>query len=172
MLVPTKFTGTKKIVKLIKEWEKVVKDQSENFIVDGTATGINVLILLYDLQQPTKKIPDFFKILKALISKEDFVIDTNAKIGIRKRTHWVTKQKKKNNNFVPKRIKQKKTSQLLTEESSDAGSDLETSKEGRTQQEETNWESFDGWEKLLKLKRTKGPAAFGSVKNLNFYAQI
>ena len=74
--------------------------------------------------------------------KEDLVINSNAKIVIRKRTHRVTKQKKKKK-FAPKRIKLKETSQLLTEESSDVGSGFETSKEDRIQQEEKDWESFD-----------------------------
>ena len=51
--------------------------------------------------------------------------------------------KKKMKTFAPKRIKHKETSQLLTEESSDAGSGFETSKEDRTQSEEKDWESFD-----------------------------
>ena len=108
----------------------MVIDENENFIVDGTATGINVRIFLYDLQQPTKKIhnPDFFKILEALNIKEVLVINSNAKIAIRKRIHRVTKQKKKKKSFAPKRIKHKETSQILAEESSDAGSCFETSK--------------------------------------------
>ena len=146
MLAPAKFIRTEKIVNLIKESKKVVIDENEDFIVDGAATGINVPIFLYDLQQPTKKINnlDYFKILEALNIKEDLVINRNAKIAIRKRTHRVTKQKKKKKkNFAPKRIKHKETSQLLTEETSDVGSGFETSKEDRTQQEERDWESFD-----------------------------
>ena len=49
MLVPAKFIRTEKVVNLIKESKKVVIDK--NFIVDGTATGINLSIFLYDLQQ-------------------------------------------------------------------------------------------------------------------------
>ena len=70
------------------------------------------------------------------------MITSNAKIAIRKRTQSVTKQKNKKKTFAPKRIKLKETSQLHTEESSDAGSGFETSKEDRTQQE-NDWESFD-----------------------------
>ena len=145
MLAPPKFTRTEKIVNLINESKNVIIDENENFIVDGTATGINVPIFLYDLQQPTKKLsnPDYFKILEALNIKEDLVINSNAKTAIRKRTQRVTKQKKKNKTFATKRTKHEETSQLLTEESSDAGSGFETSKEDRTQQEEKNWESFD-----------------------------
>ena len=62
---------------------------------------------------------------------------------MRKRTQRVTKQKKKT--FAPKSVKHKETSQLLTEESSDAGSGFETSKEDRTQKEKKDWESFDEW---------------------------
>ena len=69
------------------------------------------------------------------------MINSNAKIPIRKRTQRVTKPKRK-------RIKHKETSQLLTEESSDARSGFETSKEDRTQQE-----------KDRELKYTKGPGA-------------
>ena len=145
MLAPAKYTRTEKVVNLIKESKKVDIDGNENFIVDGTATGINVPISLYDLQQPNKKInnPDYFKILEALIIKEDLVVNSNAKIAILKRTQGFTKQKNKKKTFAPKRIKHKETSQLLTEESSDAGSGFETSKEDRTQQEEKDWESFN-----------------------------
>ena len=71
------------------------------------------------------------------------MINSNAKIAIRKRTQRVTKQRNKKKTFAPKRIKHKETSQLLTEESSHAGIGFETSKEDRTQQEEKDWESFD-----------------------------
>ena len=145
MLAPAKYTRTEKKVNLIKESKKVDIDGNENFIVDGTATGINVPIFLYDLQQPTKKInnPDYFKIIEALNIKEELVINSNAKIAIRKRTQRVTKQKNKKKTFAQKRIKNKETSQLLTEESSDAGNGFETSKEDRIQQEEKDWESFE-----------------------------
>ena len=145
MLARAKYTRTEKIVNLIKELKKVDIDGNENFIVDGTATGINVPIFLYDLQQPTKKInnPDYFKIIEALNMKEDLVINSNAKIAIRKRTQRVTKQKNKKKTFAQKRIKNKETSQFLTQESSDAGIGFETSKEDRTQQEEKDCKSFD-----------------------------
>ena len=145
VLAPAKFTRTEKIVSLIKESKKFVIDENENFIVDGTATGINVPIFLYDSQQPTKNPsnPDYFKILEALNIKEDLVINRNAKIAIRKRTQRTAKPKKKRKTISPKGIKHKETSQLLTEESSDARIGFETSKEDKTQQEEKNWESFD-----------------------------
>ena len=116
MLAPPKITRTEKIVNLIKESKNVVIDEKENFIVVRTATGINVPIFLYNLQQPTKKInnPDYFKILEALNITEDLVINSNAKIAIWKRTQRVSKQKNKMKTFAPKRIKLKKTSQLLT----------------------------------------------------------
>ena len=71
------------------------------------------------------------------------MINSNAKIAIRKRTQRLTKQKNKEKTFAPKRIKHKETSQLLTEVSSEAGSGFKTSKEDRTQQEKKDWESFD-----------------------------
>ena len=97
------------------------------------------------MQQPTKKLsnPDFFKLLEVLDIKEDLVINRNAKIAIRKRTQKTVKPKKKKKTISPKGIKHKETSQLLTEESSDAGSGFKTSKEDRNQQEEKDWESFD-----------------------------
>ena len=145
VLALAKITRTEKIVSLIKESKIVSIDENENFIVDGTATGINVPIFLYDLQQTTKKLsnPDYFKILEVLNIKEDLVINRNAKIAIRKRTQRTAKTKRKRKTISPKGIKHKETSQLLTEESSDAGSGFETSKEDRTQQEEKDWESFD-----------------------------
>ena len=71
------------------------------------------------------------------------MINSNAKFAIRKRIQRVTKQKKKKQTFAPKSVKHKETSQLLTEESSDAGSGFETPKKDRTQQDEKDWESFD-----------------------------
>ena len=65
------------------------------------------------------------------------------KLRSAKKTQRVTKQKNEKKTFAPKRIKHKETSQLLTEESSDAECGFETSKEDRTQQEEKQWESFD-----------------------------
>ena len=55
VIAPAKFTRTENIVSLIKESKKVVIDGIKSFIVDGTATGINVTIFLYDLQHPTKE---------------------------------------------------------------------------------------------------------------------
>ena len=116
----------------------------KNFIVDRTAAGINIPNFRYDLQQPTKKLnnPGYFEILEVLNVKEDLVINKNAKIAIRKRTQRTAKPKKKRKTISPKGIKHKETSQLFTEESSDAGRDFETSKEDRTQQEEKDRESF------------------------------
>ena len=54
LLAPPKFTRTEKIINLIKRSKNILIDKNENSIVDGTATGINVHIFLYDLQQPTK----------------------------------------------------------------------------------------------------------------------
>ena len=114
-LAPPKFARTEKIVNLIKESKNVVIDENENFIVDGTATGINVPIFLYDLQQPTKKLsnPDYFKILEALNIKEDLAINSNAKTAIRKGTRRVTKQKKEKQNFCDKKY-QARTNQSIT----------------------------------------------------------
>ena len=92
------------------------------------------------------------------------MINSNAKNAIRKRTQRVTKQRKKT--FAPKRIKHEETSQLLTEESSDAGSGFETSKDDRTQQEEKTGKISTNEKRSPELKYTKGPAAYGSVKNL------
>ena len=110
VLAPAKFTRTEKIVSLIKESKKVVIDENENIIVDGTATGINVPIFLYDLQQPTKKLsnPDYFKTLEVLNIKEDLVINRNAKIAIRKRTQRTDKPKKKRKLFRQKESSTKK----------------------------------------------------------------
>ena len=56
MRVPAKFIRTEKLIILIKESKTVVIDKNEKFIFDGRATGKNVHIFLYDLQQPSKKI--------------------------------------------------------------------------------------------------------------------
>ena len=168
VLAPAKFTRTEKIVSLIKGSKKVVLDENENFIVDGTATGINVPIFLYDLQQPTKKLinPDFFKILEVLNIKEDLVINRNAKIAIRKRTQRTAKQKKiKGKLFRQKESSTKKPVNYLQKnpQTPEVVSKLrrktELSKRRRTGSLSTNEK------KLLELKYTQGPAAYGSVKN-------
>ena len=73
------------------------------------------------------------------------MINSNPKTAIRKKTHRVTVQKKKRKTFAQKKSSTKKPANYLrnTEESSDGGSGIETSKEDRTQQEEKDWESFD-----------------------------
>ena len=62
MLVPAKFARTEKIVNIIKESKKFVIDEDEKFIVDGTATEINIPIFLYDLQLIKTDNSDYFKI--------------------------------------------------------------------------------------------------------------
>ena len=148
----SKFIRTAKRINPIKRSKNVVIDKNERFIVDGTATGINVPIFFYDLQQPTKNLsnPDYFKILEALNIKQYLVINSNAKIVIRKRTQTQTKKKEKT--ISQKRTKHKKNIQLLTGGSSDTGTCLETSKEDRTQHEEKNLQCFDKLEKKNSLR--------------------
>ena len=101
MLAPPKFIRSEKNVNLIKESKIVVIDKNEKFIVDGTKTGINVPIFLYNLQQLTKKLSnlDYFRFLEAL--KDGLVINSNAKNSIPKTTQRVTKQKvKKKNSYI------------------------------------------------------------------------
>ena len=62
--------------------------------------------------------------------------------------------KRKRKTIPPKGIKHEETSQLLTEESSDAGSGFENSNEDRNQEV-----------KLLELIYTKGSAAYRSERN-------
>ena len=50
--------------------------------------------------------------------------------------------KKEKENYFAKNNQAQKTSQLLTKESSDAGSGFETSTEYRNQEEEKKWEFF------------------------------
>ena len=107
--------------------------------------------------------PDYFKILEALNIKEDLVINCNAKIAIRKRTHGVTKQKRKRKFLRQKESNTKKPANYL-EESSDAASGFETSKEDRTQQEEKDWESFDELEKIAGAKIYESPLSIRKHK--------
>ena len=100
MLAPPKFIRSEKKVNLIKESKNVVIDKNEKFIVDGTETGINVSIFLYNLQQPTNKLSnlDYFRFLEALKIKDGLVINSNAKNSIPKRTQRVNEQKVKKKN--------------------------------------------------------------------------
>ena len=156
MLLPPKFIRTEKQVNLIKEYKKIVIDENKNFIGDGTATGLNVPIFLYVLQQQTKKLwnPDYFKIHEVLYIKEDLMINNNAKIAFRKRTQRVAKQKtkKEKETISPKRIKLTKTSQWLTKESTDTGSGFEIQRKTGIRRRGKNWEYFDEWEKTAWVK--------------------
>ena len=80
------------------------------------------------------------------------MINSNAKVAIRKKLIEVSNKKRKKTQKNSKRIKHKKTRRLLTEESSDAGNGFETSKDDRTQQEEKEWDCFDEWEQIAWVK--------------------
>ena len=166
MLAPLKFTRTEKIVNLIKESKNVVIDEKENFIFDGTATLINVPIFLYNLQQPTKKNnQDYFKILEALNIKEDLVINSNAKIAIRKRTQRVTKQKTKRKTLRQKKSSTKKPANYL--QRNPQTPEVVSKPQRKTELSKRRSGSLSTNEKkLLELKYTKGPGAYGSIKNL------
>ena len=144
--MPGKFTRTKKIVNIIKESKKVVIDENENFIVDGTATGINVPIFLYDLQQPTKKTnnPDFFMILELPNKKE-------------KENFCANKNQAQRNQPITYRgiLRRRKWFQV-----SKPQRETELNKRRRTVSFSTNEK------RLLELKYTKGPAAYESVRNI------
>ena len=72
-------------------------DENEIFIVDESATGINVPKFLFDLQQPTKKLrnPDYFRIFVVLIIKEVLVINIKNKIAILKELKELPNKKQK-----------------------------------------------------------------------------
>ena len=121
------------------------------------------------MQQLSKKInnPVYFKILEALNIKEDLVINSNAKIAIRKRTHRVPKQKKRKRKLLrQKESSTKKPANYLqrnpqtSEVVSKPQRKTELSERRRAGSLSTNEN------KLLELKYTMGPAAYGSIKNL------
>ena len=58
--------------------------------------------------QLKKRNPDYFKILEALNIQKDSVINSNAKIAIRKKTQRVTKRKKQENNLGKKNYQAQK----------------------------------------------------------------
>ena len=95
------------------------------------------------------------------------VINSNAKIAIQKRTQRVTKQKKTKRNFLRQKessIKKPANYFQRNPQTPEVVSKLqrktELSKRRRTGSLSTNEK------KLLELKYTKGPAAYGSIKNL------
>ena len=94
------------------------------------------------------------------------MINSNAKIAIRKRTQRVTKQKRKRKLLRQKESSTKKPANYLQrnpqkpELVSKPQRKTELSKRRRTGSLSTNEK------KLLELKYTKGPEAYGSVKNL------
>ena len=108
---------------------------------------------------------DYFKILEALNIKEDLVINSNAKIAIRKRTHRVTKQKKKKKTLRQKESSTKKPANYLHR-------NLQTPEVVSNLKGRHNSARGEGLgvfrrmrKKLLEPIYTKGPAAYGSVKN-------
>ena len=165
MLAPPKLISTEKKFNLIKESKNLFIGENENFIVDGTAKGINVPIFLYDLQQLTKTLsnPDFFKILEALNIKEDLVINSNAKIAIWKRTQRVTKQKRRKllrqkESSTKKQFNFLKRSPQMPEVVSKPQRKTELSRRIKTGNLLMNEK------KLLELRYMKSPAAYGSIK--------
>ena len=109
---------------------------------------------------------DYFKILEALNIKEDLVINSDTKSAVRKRTHRVTKQKRKRKLLRQKESSTTKPSNYLhrnpqtPEVVSKPQRKTELSKRRKTGSLSTNEK------KLLELKYMKGPAAYGSVKTL------
>ena len=102
--------------------------------------------------------PDYFKILEVLDITEDSMINKNAKNAIRKRTQRTVKPKKesgtKNQSITYRRIlrRRKWFRNFEGRQNSARAEGLGVLRRMR--------------KKLLELKYTKGPAAYGSVKNL------
>ena len=119
------------------------------------------------MQQPTKKLsnPDYFKILEVLNIKENLVINRKAKFAIRKRTQRTAKSKKgklfrQKESSTKKPVNYLQKNPHMPEVVSKLRRKTELSKRRRTGSLSTNEK------KLLELQYTKGPAAYGSVKNL------
>ena len=145
--------------------KKFVVDKFENFIFDGTATRLNVPIFFYDLQQTTKRLsnPVYFKILEDLNIKEVFVINSNAKIAIRKRTQRVTKQRRKHirqkESSTKKPVSYLRRSPQTLEVVSKPRRMTKLSKRRKTVSFSTNEK------KMLELNYTKGSSVYGSLEN-------
>ena len=185
LLPHSKYLKCNYIVDLIKKSNRVLIGEDEKLLIDNSPTDINAFTFLYNLQQPTKKIdsPDYFELLKVLQIKEEQVINSNAKTSIRKsspetatkRKKIVNKsQKQKRSKFQkpPKQDnqKQQQTSRaLLTEDESSSDEKKRKVSKLRTNQvhrRKNNGNLTTSEEKLLQSMYTKGPAAFGSVENL------
>ena len=146
----------------------MVIGENENFIVDGKVTGINVPMFLYDLQQPFKEIsnPDYFKFLEALKIKEDLLINSNAKIAIRKITQRVTKQNEKIKLLRHKESSTKKPVNHLQRSPQTPEVVLKPQRKKEFSKRRKTASLSTDEKKLLELKYRKAPAAYGSLKSL------
>ena len=151
-------------VDLIKKSNRVSIGEDEKLLIDNSPADINAFAFLSNLQRPTKKIdsPDYFELLKVLQTKEEQVINSNAKTSIRKNSpETATKrkqvvkrsQKQKRSKFQkPQKFNNQKQQQssraLLTKDKSSSETD-EKEEEGfktpyeASVQKEKQWEYYD-----------------------------
>ena len=132
--------------------------------------------MLYNLQQPNKKLDDddYFKLLNILSVNESLVINSDAKTAIKKHIEKfsrkrVTSQKQSktqskvqtNKKYTPEKLEQDSDNILPTEKK-----DLKPQKKTVKPRKRKIGTLSQSERKFLESKYTSGSAAYGSVKNL------
>ena len=185
LLPHSKYLKCHYIVDLIKKSNRVLIGEDEKLLIDNSPTDKNAFAFLYNLQQPTKKNDslDYFELLKVLQIKEEQIITAMLKLRSGKVLQKPQqKEKQLSRNHRNKNVQSFKSPKNKTTRSSNRPAEHYSSKTKavvtkkkskvlklRTNQvyrRKNNGNLTTSEEKLLQSMYTKGPAAFGSVENL------
>ena len=193
LLSHSKYLKCDYIVDLIKMSNRVLIGEDEKLLIYNSPNDINAFAFVYNLQQPTKKIesPVYFDLLKVLQIKKEQEINSNANTSIRKKFYKNRNKKKKVERLhkrkefkvskaqrtkttrQQRRNHRRRTHQLQKRRGTKMKASVTKKKRNvsklRTKQvyrRKKNRNPTTSEEKLLQSMYTKGPAAFGSVQNL------
>ena len=151
LLPPTKYARAEKILDIIEKWTRIVVDDDEKVRIDSKPTKLSASVLLYNLQQPNKKLDDddYFKLLNILSVNESLVMNSDAKTAIRKNIgkfsgKRVTPQKQSkiqskaqtNKRYNPEKLEQESDNNFT-----DGKEGFETTKEDSETEEEQSWDA-------------------------------
>ena len=128
---------------------RIVIDDNEKVRIDEIPSNLSVSILLYNLQQPNKKLDDdnYFKLLDILSVNENLVMNSNAKAAIRKNIEKPSRKRitpqKQSKTKSKARTNKKRTPEKLEQDSDNTFTEgFETTKEDSESEEEKSWYSF------------------------------
>ena len=173
LLPPTKYARAEKILDMIEKSTRIVIDDKEKVRIDKIPSNLSVSILLYNLQQPNKKIDDdnYFKLLDILSVNENLVMKSNAKAAIRKNIEKpsrkrITPQKQSKTKSKPEQIKSAPLKNLNKIVTTPLPKDLKPLKKIASPRKRRVGILSQSERKHLEAKYTSGSAAYGSVRNL------